>query len=69
MAPGSKNSRHQVTVLKPTGGGRRACRRLIGTYLTKNVAKGADGENTISRSLISLNRSGLILFHQFRRRR
>ncbi|HEX2447027.1 MAG TPA: DUF4440 domain-containing protein [Methyloceanibacter sp.] len=53
---------HQVTPLRHGHGKRGACRRLVGTYLTKNVAKGVGVESVISRSIISLDRSGLALF-------
>lgn len=53
---------YQVTALRPSGGKHGACRHLAGTYLTKNVAKGAAGGSIISRSVVSLNRSGLVLF-------
>lgn len=51
---------YQVTALGHGDGKRGACRRLAGTYLTKNVAKGVGG--VISRSLISLDPSGIALF-------
>lgn len=51
---------YQDTALRHGDGKRGACRRLAGTYLTKNVAKGAGG--VISRSLISLDPSGIALF-------
>lgn len=50
---------YQVTALGHGDGKRGACRRLAGTYLTKNVTKGAGG--VISRSLISLDPSGIAL--------
>jgi hypothetical protein len=55
---------YQVTALRHGDGKRGACRRLAGTYLTKNVAKGAGagGGSVISRSLISLDPSGIALF-------
>ncbi|MGD9502109.1 MAG: nuclear transport factor 2 family protein [Methyloceanibacter sp.] len=52
---------YQVTALRPGHGERRACRALAGTYLSKNVAKGGDG-GVISRSIISLDPSGIALF-------
>lgn len=51
---------YQVTALRHGDGKRGACRHLAGTYLTKNVAKG--GGSVISRSLISLDPSGIALF-------
>ena len=51
---------YQVTALKHGHGKRGACRYLAGTYLSKNVAKG--GGSVISRSLISLDPSGIALF-------
>jgi hypothetical protein len=39
-----------------------ACRDLVGTYLTKNFAKGGSGESFTSRSLISLTGSGQAFF-------
>ena len=53
---------YQVTALRRGDGKRGACRRLAGTYLSKNVAKGAGGDSVISRSLISLDPSGIALF-------
>jgi hypothetical protein len=42
-------------------GARDACKSLAGTYLSKNVAKDGDG-SIISRSIISLDPSGIALF-------
>ena len=53
---------YQVTALRHAHGERGGCRNLAGTYLTKNVAKGAGGDSVISRSIISLDRSGIFLF-------
>ncbi len=39
-----------------------ACHDLVGTYLTKNFAKGESGENFTSRSLIALSGSGQASF-------
>lgn len=39
-----------------------ACHDLVGTYLTKNYAKGESGGNFTSRSLIALSGSGLASF-------
>jgi hypothetical protein len=39
-----------------------ACHDLVGTYLTKNYAKGESGGNFASRSLIALSGSGLASF-------
>ena len=52
---------YQVTALRPAPGARRACRGLAGTYLSKNVVNGGDG-SVISRSIISLDPSGIALF-------
>jgi hypothetical protein len=56
---------YQVTALKPGPGKHRhdrhrACRALAGTYLSKNVAEGGGG--IVSRSIISLDPSGIALF-------
>jgi hypothetical protein len=53
---------YQVTALRPAGGKRGVCKRLAGTYLTKNAAKSAAADSIISRSVISLDRSGVVLF-------
>lgn len=53
---------YQVTALKSGGVKHGACRHLAGTYLTRNVARAASGEAVTSRSIISLDRSGLIFF-------
>jgi hypothetical protein len=39
-----------------------ACHDLVGTYLTKNYAKGDSGGNFTSRSLIALSGGGLASF-------
>jgi hypothetical protein len=39
-----------------------ACHDLVGTYLTKNYAKGESGANFISRSLLTLSGSGVASF-------
>jgi hypothetical protein len=54
---------YQVTALRPAHAGKfAACKELAGTYLTKNSAKGGRSENFTSRSVISIGRSGLMLF-------
>ncbi len=52
---------YQATALRPAGE-QDACRRLVGSYLTKNFAKGTSADAIISRSVLSLDRSGLMLF-------
>jgi hypothetical protein len=53
---------YQVTAMRRGGHKQASCKEAIGSYLTKNVAKGGNAGNVTSRSVISLARSGLLLF-------
>jgi hypothetical protein len=52
---------YQVTAMRHAGK-HGACRGVAGTYLTKNVMKDGSADGFTSRSLITLDRGGLVLF-------
>jgi hypothetical protein len=54
---------------RPAAAEAGACKDLVGTYLTKNFAKGESSGSFTSRSLIALSGSWPGLVHRFRRRR
>jgi hypothetical protein len=51
-----------IGTARPAAAEAGACHDLVGTYLTKNFAKGESGDNFTSRSLISLSGSNQASF-------